>query len=62
MKKLSAPKIVAFLFLLIMALIWVIPLAYAFFSSFKIEADIQSMGFYDLTGTLGNGKLPTDVI
>jgi multiple sugar transport system permease protein len=45
MKKLSAPKIVAFLFLLIMALIWVIPLAYAFFSSFKFEADIQSMGF-----------------
>ncbi|MEH6991839.1 carbohydrate ABC transporter permease [Neobacillus drentensis] len=45
MKKLSAPKIVAFLFLLIMALIWVIPLAYAFFSSFKLEADIQSMGF-----------------
>ncbi|WHZ03692.1 carbohydrate ABC transporter permease [Neobacillus sp. YX16] len=45
MKKLSAPKIVAFLFLLIMALIWVIPLAYAFLSSFKLEADIQSMGF-----------------
>ncbi|TDL63406.1 carbohydrate ABC transporter permease [Rhodococcus qingshengii] len=45
MKKLSAPKIVAFLFLLIMALIWVIPLAYAIFSSFKLEADIQSMAF-----------------
>lgn len=45
MKKLSAPKIVAFLFLLIMALIWVIPLTYAIFSSFKLEADIQSMAF-----------------
>ncbi|MEH7491812.1 carbohydrate ABC transporter permease [Neobacillus niacini] len=45
MKKFSAPKIVAFLFLFIMSLIWVIPLIYAFFSSFKLEADIQSMAF-----------------
>ncbi len=45
MKKISAPKIVSFLFLLIMALIWIIPLVYSFLTSFKQEAEIQTNGF-----------------
>ncbi|PLR65871.1 carbohydrate ABC transporter permease [Bacillus sp. UMB0893] len=36
---------VSFLFLLVMALLWVIPILYTFLTSFKLEADLQSNGF-----------------
>ncbi|MFP5115607.1 carbohydrate ABC transporter permease [Bacillaceae bacterium C204] len=45
MKKKTVSKFVSILFLLLMALIWVIPLLYTFLSSFKSEADIQSSAF-----------------
>lgn len=45
MKKFSAPKIVSFFFLLVMALLWIVPLLYTFLTSFKSEVDIQSAGF-----------------
>ncbi|WP_412059719.1 carbohydrate ABC transporter permease [Metabacillus idriensis] len=45
MKKKSSAKMVSFLFLLVMALLWVIPILYTFLTSFKLEADLQSNGF-----------------
>jgi len=45
LKKKSGSKIVAFLFLLLMAIIWIFPLLYTVFSSFKPEEDIQTKGF-----------------
>ncbi|KSU84526.1 MULTISPECIES: carbohydrate ABC transporter permease [Fictibacillus] len=45
MKKLNISTLISFIFLLCMTLIWIFPLAWAFFSSFKDEIDIQSYGF-----------------
>nr|WP_308315399.1 carbohydrate ABC transporter permease [Bacillus sp. UMB0893] len=45
LKKKSSAKMVSFLFLLVMALLWVIPILYTFLTSFKLEADLQSNGF-----------------
>ncbi|WP_412059632.1 carbohydrate ABC transporter permease [Metabacillus idriensis] len=45
MKKKSSAKMVSFLFLLVMGLLWVIPILYTFLTSFKLEADLQSNGF-----------------
>ncbi|BFH63451.1 carbohydrate ABC transporter permease [Paenibacillus azoreducens] len=45
MEKKTVSKFVSIIFISIMALIWVIPLLYTFFSSFKSEADIQSNAF-----------------
>ncbi|KRG16372.1 carbohydrate ABC transporter permease [Lederbergia galactosidilytica] len=44
-KLLSFPKLVAFLFLLIMAIIWVIPLVWGLVTSFKEDMEFQTMGF-----------------
>ncbi|MFC0270368.1 carbohydrate ABC transporter permease [Metabacillus herbersteinensis] len=45
MNKKPVTKIVSLLFLLFMAFIWIVPLAYSFLTSFKVEADLQSSGF-----------------
>ncbi|WP_047982704.1 carbohydrate ABC transporter permease [Ornithinibacillus contaminans] len=45
MKQKKTTKIIAFVFLLITALFWIIPLIWAFFTSFKSSAEIQSLGF-----------------
>ncbi|WHY73805.1 carbohydrate ABC transporter permease [Fictibacillus enclensis] len=45
MKKLNISTLISFIFLLCMTLIWIFPLAWAFFSSFKDEIDIQTYGF-----------------
>lgn len=44
-KWLSFPKLVAFLFLLVMAIIWVVPLAWGLVTSFKDNMEFQTMGF-----------------
>ncbi|WP_088052419.1 carbohydrate ABC transporter permease [Virgibacillus dakarensis] len=44
-KLLSFPKLVAFLFLLLMAIIWVIPLVWGLVTSFKDDMEFQTMGF-----------------
>jgi multiple sugar transport system permease protein len=43
--KKNATKIVAFIFLILMALIWVVPIAWAILSSFKSEAEIITNGY-----------------
>lgn len=45
MKTVRISKLISFIFLLCMTLIWIFPLAWAFFSSFKQEIDIQTYGF-----------------
>lgn len=45
MKKKKVSKIVGLIFLLLMAFIWIVPVLYTFFSSFKSEADIQTNAF-----------------
>ncbi|MDM5198233.1 carbohydrate ABC transporter permease [Fictibacillus enclensis] len=45
MKKINISTLISFIFLLCMTLIWIFPLAWAFFSSFKDEVDIQTFGF-----------------
>ena len=40
-----APKMIAFLFLFVMAVIWIIPLLWGIVTSFKNEIDIQTDGF-----------------
>ncbi|MBX8937678.1 MULTISPECIES: carbohydrate ABC transporter permease [Enterococcus] len=45
MKKKPVTKIVAFLFLFIMAIIWILPLLYGFFTSFKSHGEIMTSGF-----------------
>jgi multiple sugar transport system permease protein len=45
MKQSKATKVTAFIFLLMMALFWVIPLIWAFFTSFKSNNEIESTGF-----------------
>ncbi len=45
MEKNKLSKYISFIFLLIMACIWIVPLWYTVFSSFKSEADIQSSAF-----------------
>jgi len=42
---LSFPKLVAFLFLLLMAVIWVIPLLWGLITSFKDNMEFQTIGF-----------------
>ncbi len=44
-KLLSFPKLVAFLFLLLMAIIWVIPLVWGLVTSFKTDMEFKMMGF-----------------
>lgn len=44
-KWLSFPKLVASLFLLLMAIIWVVPLAWGLVTSFKDNMEFQTMGF-----------------
>ncbi|MGG3688018.1 carbohydrate ABC transporter permease [Caldifermentibacillus hisashii] len=44
-KWLFFPKLVAFLFLLVMAIIWVVPLAWGLVTSFKDNMEFQTMGF-----------------
>ncbi|GIN40919.1 carbohydrate ABC transporter permease [Heyndrickxia sp. FSL K6-6286] len=44
-KLLSLPKLVAFFFLLLMAIIWVLPLIWGIVTSFKDEMEFQTMGF-----------------
>ncbi|MGG4489249.1 carbohydrate ABC transporter permease [Metabacillus idriensis] len=38
-------KLISFLFLVMMAFIWIVPLVYTFLTSFKYEADLQANGF-----------------
>lgn len=45
MKKISISKIVAFVFLLVMSCIWLIPLAYGVLTSFKSEMELMTAGF-----------------
>lgn len=45
MKKRPVTKIIAFLFLLVMAVIWILPLLYGFFTSFKSHGEIMTSGF-----------------
>lgn len=45
MRKKSVTKIVAFLFLFVMAIIWMLPLLYGFFTSFKSHGEIMTSGF-----------------
>lgn len=44
-KWLFFPKLGAFLFLLVMAIIWVVPLAWGLVTSFKDNMEFQTMGF-----------------
>lgn len=44
-KLLSFPKLVAFLFLLLMAIIWVTPLVWGLVTSFKTDMEFKMMGF-----------------
>lgn len=39
------PKLIAFIFLLVMAIIWVVPLAWGIVTSFKSETEVASVGF-----------------
>ncbi|MBC1229339.1 carbohydrate ABC transporter permease [Listeria booriae] len=39
------PKLIAFVFLLVMAIIWVVPLAWGIVTSFKSEAEVATVGF-----------------
>lgn len=45
MKKKSISKIIAFIFLLAMAMIWVVPLLYGVLTSFKSEMELMTSGF-----------------
>lgn len=45
MKKISLSQIIAFIFLLAMACIWIIPLAYGVLTSFKSEMELMTAGF-----------------
>ncbi|MBC1795491.1 carbohydrate ABC transporter permease [Listeria booriae] len=39
------PKLIAFVFLFVMAIIWVVPLAWGIVTSFKSEAEVATVGF-----------------
>jgi multiple sugar transport system permease protein len=56
MKQNNTTKIVAFVLLLITAIFWIIPLIWAFFTSFKSNQEIQAVGFSFLPihWTIGN--------
>jgi multiple sugar transport system permease protein len=56
MKQSKSTKIVAFLFLLLMAIIWVFPLIWGIFTSFKSSEEIQSaaVSFLPIHWTLSN--------
>lgn len=45
MKKIQTTTIVAYLFLLMMTVLWIFPLSFGIFTSFKSEAEIASVGF-----------------
>ncbi|WP_328089537.1 carbohydrate ABC transporter permease [Fictibacillus sp. B-59209] len=45
MKKVNISTLISFIFLLCMTLIWIFPLAWSLFTSFKNEIDIQTFGF-----------------
>lgn len=45
MKKRNTSKIIAFVFLIAMAIIWLIPLLYGIFTSFKSESELMTEGF-----------------
>ncbi|UGB33191.1 carbohydrate ABC transporter permease [Metabacillus sp. B2-18] len=45
MEKKKLSKSISLLFLFVMAFIWIVPLGYTLFSTFKSEADIQSNAF-----------------
>ncbi|WP_062237289.1 carbohydrate ABC transporter permease [Fictibacillus sp. FJAT-27399] len=45
MKKVNISTLISFIFLLCMTLIWIFPLAWSLFTSFKDEIDIQTFGF-----------------
>ena len=57
-KRITTPQIIAFLFLLIMTVTWLIPLAFGVFTSFKSEKEIKSVGFqlFPEEWTLNNYK------
>lgn len=44
-KKISASRLVAFLFLLAMACVWIVPLGYGVLTSFKSEMELMTSGF-----------------
>lgn len=58
MKQQTTVKIVAFILLLVTAIFWIIPLIWAFFTSFKSNQEIQALGFSFLPihWTIGNYK------
>lgn len=58
MKQNKTTQWVAFIFLLLSAIVWVIPLIWAFFTSFKTNREIQSLGFslLPIHWTLSNYK------
>ncbi|MBK1809477.1 carbohydrate ABC transporter permease [Clostridium sp. YIM B02505] len=43
--KKKGPKVAAFIFLFVMALIWILPVLYAVLSSFKSNVEINSVGY-----------------
>ena len=43
--KKKGPKVAAFIFLFVMALIWILPVLYAVLSSFKTNVEINSIGY-----------------
>lgn len=45
MKNKIATKVVSFIFLLVMAIIWLVPLLYGVFTSFKSEMELMTAGF-----------------
>jgi len=45
MKKNSISKIIAFIFLSLMTVIWIVPLLYGVFTSFKSEMELMTSGF-----------------
>ncbi|MGX7030415.1 carbohydrate ABC transporter permease [Vagococcus zengguangii] len=45
MKKISLSQIISFLFLIVMALIWLVPLIYGVLTSFKSEMELMTAGF-----------------
>ncbi len=45
MKKSPISKIIAFIFLVLMAVIWIVPLLYGVLTSFKSEMELMTAGF-----------------
>lgn len=57
-QKKNITKIAAFIFLIIIAVIWILPIIWAFFTSFKSNNEIQAVGFsfLPIQWTIGNYK------